>query len=363
MKGADQDEALQLAFWRLHEGRKAWKDTHPTRPALVPGTLEFRKSILKKVFSEKELQAGQHTFMMTHGDNITMLDEMYRVRYFRIAHNVSLNQLARALGKVSRATIGKHDMAGGASVSGWQFIGICKLTQVIRIELQLFRWMMRQLMAELFIVATKADVPLIKILQQNNVDGDQLTEDELVMYNFAVVSSGSSRPIVYSKKMLLEFKGNVDAVKRHITRHVETEYERLEETWTLGENQCDDVWTIEAMDILDRAYRMYFVETEVNKKYGRWDDPAWMDAMVGYERDIQRKLRVHWGGVSRRMTKEGQGGLAVDAVEQAMDKLEWLLIRRKLGRKWRVPLMSRSHFADMVDYFEQNGDAFRLVSV
>ena len=71
---------------------------------------------------------------------------------------------------------------------------------------------MRQLMAELFIVATKADVLLIKILQQNNVDGDQLTEDELVMYNFAVVSSGSSRPIVYSKKMLLEFKGNVDAV-------------------------------------------------------------------------------------------------------------------------------------------------------
>ena len=68
----------------------------------------------------------------------------------------------------------------------------CKLTYVIRIELQLFRWMMRQLMAELFIVATKADVPLIKILQQNNVDGDQLTEDELVMYNFAVVSSGSS---------------------------------------------------------------------------------------------------------------------------------------------------------------------------
>ena len=50
--------------------------------------------------------------------------------------------------------------------------------------------MMRQLMAELFIVATKADVPLIKILQQNNVDGDQLTEDELVMYNFAVASSG-----------------------------------------------------------------------------------------------------------------------------------------------------------------------------
>ena len=137
----------------------------------------------------------------------------------------------------------------------------------------------------------------------------------------------------------------------------------MEETWTLGENQCDDVWTIEAMDILDRAYRMYFVETEVNKKYGRWDDPAWVDAMVGYERDIQRKLRVHWGGVSRRMTKEGQGGLAVDAVDQAMDKLEWLLIRRKLGRKWRVPLMSRSHFADMVDYFEQNGDAFRLVSV
>ena len=363
VKGADQDEALQLAFWRLHAGRKAWKDMHPTRPALVPGTLEFRKSILEKVFSDKELQAGQHTFMMTHGDNITMLDEMYRVRYFRIAHNVSLNQLARALGKVSRATIGKHDMAGGASVSGWQFIGICKLTQVIRVELQLFRWMMRQLMAELFIVATKVDVPLIKILQQNNVDGDQLTEDELVMYNFAVVSSSSSRPIVYSKKMLLEFKGNVDAVKRHITRHVETEYERLEETWTLGENQCDDVWTIEAMDILDRAYRMYFVETEVNKKYGRWDDPAWVDAMVGYERDIQRKLRVHWGGVSRRMTKEGQGGLAVDAVDQAMDKLEWLLIRRKLGRKWRVPLMSRSHFADMVDYFEQNGDAFRLVSV
>ena len=68
----------------------------------------------------------------------------------------------------------------------------CKLTYVIRIELQLFRWMMRQLMAELFIVATKADVPLIKILQQNNVEGDQLTEDELVMYNFAVVSSGSS---------------------------------------------------------------------------------------------------------------------------------------------------------------------------
>ena len=128
----------------------------------------------------------------------------------------------------------------------------CKLTYVIRIKLQLFRWMMRQLMAELFIVATKADVPLIKILQQNNVDGDQLTEDELVMYNFAVVSSGSSRPIVYSKKMLLEFKGNVDAVKRHIIRHVETEYERLEETWTLGENQCDDVWTIEAMDILDQ---------------------------------------------------------------------------------------------------------------
>ena len=99
VKGADQDEALQLAFWRLHAGRKAWKDMHPTRPALVPGTLEFRKSILEKVFSEKELQAGQHTFMMTHGDNITMLDEMYRVRYFRIAHNVSLNQLARALGR------------------------------------------------------------------------------------------------------------------------------------------------------------------------------------------------------------------------------------------------------------------------
>ena len=80
VKGADQDEALQLAFWRLHEGRKAWKDTHPTRPALVPGTLEFRKSILEKVFSEKELQAGQHTFMMMHGDNITMLDEIDRVQ-------------------------------------------------------------------------------------------------------------------------------------------------------------------------------------------------------------------------------------------------------------------------------------------
>ena len=68
----------------------------------------------------------------------------------------------------------------------------CKLTYVIRIELQLFQWMMRQLMVELFIVVMKADVPLIKILQQNNMDRDQLTEDELVMYNFAVVSSGSS---------------------------------------------------------------------------------------------------------------------------------------------------------------------------
>ena len=63
------------------------------------------------------------------------------------------------------------------------------------------------------------------------------------------------------------------------------------------------------------------------------------------------------------MTKNGRDALSVNAVDQAMDKLEWVLYRRKLGRKWRVPLMSRSHFADMVDYFEQNGDAFRLVSV
>ena len=104
----------------------------------------------------------------------------------------------------------------------------CKLTYVIRIELQLFRWMMRQLMAELFIVATKANVPLMKILQQDNVDGEKMTEDELAMYNFAVVSSGSDRPIAYSKKMLTDFGENVEAVRRHIARHVKKEYEKLE---------------------------------------------------------------------------------------------------------------------------------------
>ena len=29
--------------------------------------------------------------MMMNGDNISMLEEMYRLRYFRMAHNVSLN--------------------------------------------------------------------------------------------------------------------------------------------------------------------------------------------------------------------------------------------------------------------------------
>ena len=116
-KGADQDEALQLVFWRLHEGLKAWKDMHPTQVVPIPGTPEFRKAILEIIFTEKELHVGQHTFMMTNGDNISMLEEMYRLRYFRMAHNVSLNQLERALGKLSRATIGRNELAGGASVS------------------------------------------------------------------------------------------------------------------------------------------------------------------------------------------------------------------------------------------------------
>ena len=218
-------------------------------------------------------------------------------------------------------------------------------------------------MAELFIVATKANVPLMKILQQDNVDGEKMTEDELAMYNFAVVSSGSDRPIAYSKKMLMDFGENVEAVQRHIARHVKTEYEKLEERWALVENQCDDVWTVEAMEIVDVAYRQHFVESSPNGQYGQWDHPSWTTAMDSYERDIKNQLRTHWENVSNTMTKNGRDALSVNAVDQAMDKLEWVLYRRKLGRKWRVPLMSRSHFADMVDYFEQNGDAFRLVSV
>ena len=45
-KGADQDEALQLVFWWLHEGLKAWKDMHLAQVVPIPGTLEFRKAIL-----------------------------------------------------------------------------------------------------------------------------------------------------------------------------------------------------------------------------------------------------------------------------------------------------------------------------
>ena len=45
-KGADQDEALQLVFWRLHEGLKAWKDMHPTQVVPIPGTPEFRKAMI-----------------------------------------------------------------------------------------------------------------------------------------------------------------------------------------------------------------------------------------------------------------------------------------------------------------------------
>ena len=141
------------------------------------------------------------------------------------------------------------------------------------------------------------------------------------------------------------------------------EYEKLEEQRALVENQCDDVWTVEAMEIVDVAYRQHFMESPSNGQYGQWDHPSWTTAMDSYERDIKNQLRTHWENVSNTMTKNGRDALSVNAVDQAMDKLEWVLYRRKLGRKWCVPLMSQSHFADMVDYFEQNGDVFRLVSV
>ena len=221
---------------------------------------------------------------------------------------------------------------------------------------------MTQLMGQLFLVATKSYIPPMSTIQKEDVDTEKLSSTALAMYNYAAVCTEGSRPVLYKSEMLEELEGSEEAAEGHVRQHAAKEYEKLEEKWKQADNQCDYVWTNEAMNILEDVYQRCFVETEVYKLYGRWNDPKWEEAMDDYETEVAANLQQYWENLSKTMAEDGRSTVNVNAVDRAAEKLEWMMFRRVLQREWRIPLICRSHFAHIVDYVSENGDAFRLVS-
>ena len=221
---------------------------------------------------------------------------------------------------------------------------------------------MTQLMGQLFLVATKSYIPPMSTIQKEDVDAEKLSSTALAMYNYAAVCTEGSRPVLYKSEMLEELEGSEEAAEGHVRQHAAKEYEKLEEKWKQADNQCDYVWTNEAMNILEDVYQRCFVETEVYKLYGRWNDPKWEEAMDDYETEVAANLQQYWENLSKTMAEDGRSTVDVNAVDRAAEKLEWMMFRRVLQREWRIPLICRSHFAHIVDYVSENGDAFRLVS-
>ena len=164
---------------------------------------------------------------------------------------------------------------------------------------------MTQLMGQLFLVATKSYIPPMSTIQKEDVDAEKLSSTALAMYNYAAVCTEGSRPVLYKSEMLEELEGSEEAAEGHVRQHAAKEYEKLEEKWKQADNQCDYVWTNEAMNILEDVYQRCFVETEVYKLYGRWNDPKWEEAMDDYETEVAANLQQYWENLSKTMAEDG----------------------------------------------------------
>ncbi|TBU21157.1 hypothetical protein BD311DRAFT_812606 [Dichomitus squalens] len=320
-----------MAFWRLHEGWKMWVEKNPDQ-RLVPGTPSFREKIVNRVFTEKELQIGYHNFILTNGENIRFMEDMYRISHFCAAQNLSRAQIERAVGKVSRNNVSKSEFPGGGA-------GV--------------RWLCRTLMADLFVVATTAHFPDIENI--NPEDGG-LSAADVATWNYKTLLNGDSHFVVTPE--IREAVGGTESFLRgHVERHAEQEYLKLEAVWKEVGNQSNEVWTDEAMELVDAAYQRHLVKTEATKVYGEWDNPVWQSSMEGYWKRIFKTLGGYWA--QRSKTLVGQDDIV--AVDQALRKLQWVFFIRSHRREWCVPLMSRSHLADIIEYFDVNSDAFRML--
>ncbi len=107
MKAADAQEKVQVTAWRVAEEIRLYPETHENKAAPEPGSPEFRREILAKIFTPAELKQGSTNFLFTDTDNYLVVKDLWQIAYFGLSGKVPLTRLENALGKVSKKDLGK----------------------------------------------------------------------------------------------------------------------------------------------------------------------------------------------------------------------------------------------------------------
>ena len=152
-------------------------------------------------------------------------------------------------------------------------------------------------MRDLRLIGTTDSFPDLSSTHPDDVDA-------LEMRNYQKVVTGSSEDLEITENVWIregfptadrrDRPASMRAVKEAAGKIAIQNYAKIEDRLVLTEKLCEEVWSPEALAIVDEVYVKEFRLTHANKHFGNWEHKNWRAAMKKYRAIVRNRLVRHW---------------------------------------------------------------------